>query len=204
MTADLLFVYGSLVSQASAASTLGYRPATQDGPVPATLTGYRREWNVGSNHESHPERLLIAADGRPFTGTLAVLGLTEDGDAECTGALYRLSRRDLELLAVRERNYTLIEVDLARPAVGIHPGATSESRTSPTVLTYAPRPESLTRLAAAREAGSAVVQRAYARRVERAFEALGPGQLAAFRRTTTPHGLPEQLVQTRSRVGSSS
>lgn len=197
MTGVLLFAYGSLVSPASAASTLRYRPPPLDGPLPATLAGYRREWNVGSNRESHPERLLVESDGRPFAGTLAVLGLIEDPDAECTGALYRLSQHDLVLLAARERNYSLVEVDLAHPAAGIDHGAPSGSERSPTVLTYVPRPEALARLLAARTAGSAVVQLDYRRRVECAFEALGRGQLAGFRRTTTPHGLSEQSIETR-------
>jgi cation transport regulator ChaC len=181
VTPTLLFAYGSLVSHRSLSATLG-RPVA--APRPATLRGYRREWNVGSNAESHPERLLTWPDGRPFTGTLAVLGLTADPPATTTGAVYRLDAAHLEALAARERNYALLDVTGAVRVRGSRPAERGAA-----VVTFAPRERAVERLVDARAVGDAVVRLAYADGVARAFAGLGTGELAAFRATTTPHGL---------------
>ena len=58
------------------------------------------------------------------------------------------------------------------------------------VWTYVGTPGGRARLVAARAAGRAVVHRQYVERVEEGYDALGAGQLDAFRATTDPHALP--------------
>lgn len=182
MTPVLLFAYGSLVSPASLAGSLRGRLRPAQGPVPATLLGYRREWNVGSDARSHPERVLVLPDGAEFTGTLAVLGLRALPGAVTSGAVYRLAAGDVEALASRERNYTARDVTGAVRMPGRLAPATP-------VVAFVPTPRALERLHGARSAGTAVVRLGYARGVAHAFARLGPGRLAGFRRTTTPPGL---------------
>ena len=180
----LLFAYGSLVSHGSLAATLGRRSSAVAAGVPAVLHGHRRAWNVGSNRESHPDRILTRADGSPFTGTLAVLGLTPDPAARTNGVLYRLAAADLEALAVRERNYAPLDVTGAVRAPGLRAAPSFE------VVTFAPTVPALERLLEARDARTAVVRVGYVQAVAHAFAAVGHGQLATFRSTTTPHRLP--------------
>lgn len=178
----LLFAYGSLVSPRSLAATLGRRPSAVGPGIPAVLHGHRRAWNVGSNTESHPERSLTRVDGSPFTGTLAVLGLTQDPDARTNGVLYRIAPADVEALAIRERNYAPLDVTGAIRA--------PRARPSIEVVAFVPTVRALERLLEARDAGTAVVRVAYVQGVAHAFATLGRGQLATFRSTTTPHHLP--------------
>jgi cation transport regulator ChaC len=178
----VLFAYGSLVSPASLAGTVG--AAVTHGPVPGSLRGRRREWNVGSDSRSHPERRLHDRDGRPFGGTLAVLGLVEDASASVNGALYRLPTAAVELLAVRERNYVTVDVTDAAA-----PDADGLLLDADRVVTFTPRAEALDRLLEARAAATAAVRLAYALDVARAFARLGAGELAQFTATTTPHDL---------------
>ncbi len=192
----LVFAYGSLVSRESAAGTVGRRLDRDAGPLPATLHGYRRAWNVGSGRESHPERELVDAGGREFTGTLAVLGITPDQDAWCNGAVYRFEAADLKALTIRERNYVVVEVtDLLRRAPSPSPSTAARGR----VVTFVPREDAVDRLVRARREGTAAVRRAYARQVETAFGELGRGHLGTFRTTTEPHGLPERDIRARPR-----
>lgn len=72
-----VFAYGSLVAPAQLSSMLGYDLRPDDGPTRATLNGWRRTWNVGSNRESHPGRILTMDDGREYSGTPAFLGIEE-------------------------------------------------------------------------------------------------------------------------------
>lgn len=186
-----VFAYGSLVSTVSAAATFGHLPDHGVTPTTAWLTGFRRMWNVGSDRESHPERELVEADGTPFTGSLAVLGLVPDPMASCNGVLYRVGARELRALAIRERNYALVDVTGNVDGVVRAP--------SVRVFTHLPRPEAIARLAEARRRGAAVVRRSYAEQVEDAFRGLGPDQLRTYRRTTRAHGLPEREILSRTR-----
>ena len=180
-----LFAYGSLVSPESLAATVGRAVPAGRGPLPAVLGDHAREWMVGSDRESHPERVLVAEDGSVFTGTLAVLGIRAAAGAVCTGAVYELDDAAVASLGVRERNYTLVEVSV-RVA-----GRQGPRR----VVTFVPRPGAVERLVRARAAGTAVVRAGYADLVADAFRRLGPGQGEAYARTTVPHGLPVRGVR---------
>lgn len=175
-----LFAYGSLVSPASLAATIGAPVPVGRGPLPAVLGDHAREWIVGSDRESHPERVLVAEDGSVFGGTLAVLGIRAAAGAVCTGAVYELDDAVVASLSLRERNYTLVEV-----SVQVDGG-----RRPRPVVTFVPRPGAVERLRRARLAGTAVVRAGYADLVADAFRQLGPGQAEAYLRTTVPHGLP--------------
>lgn len=188
-----LFAYGSLVSPDSLAGTIGYRPPAARGPLPAVLRDHAREWNVGSDRESHPERALIADDGAPFTGTLAVLGLRVEAGAVCNGALYELEDGDVEALTSRERNYRLVDVTAC--VAGL-------ARSDPVrpVWTFLPRAAAVERLRAARSRGTAAVRAGYLATVEEAFRRLGPGQSEVYERSTRPHTLPVRAIRIAPRA----
>jgi hypothetical protein len=102
------------------------------------------------------------------------------------GALYRLPGAAVDLLAMRERNYELVDVTDAV----VVPDARGRLSEGASVLAFIPRPEALDRLLEARAAGTAVVRLGYAVAVARAFADLAPGELRRFAATTTPHRLP--------------
>jgi cation transport regulator ChaC len=186
MTATFVFGYASLVSPASVRATLGH---DADGFSPALLPGWRRAWNVGSDHTSHPERTFVRPDGSVFAGVVAVLGIVPAASGGCAGAVFRVSPADLGLLAVRERNYDRVDVTAA---VG-WPGRPAHC----TVVTYVPRASAVSRLRAAATDGREVAVRAgYLRLVESAFAATG--RLADYRRSTPvpPHPVEELRIVT--------
>lgn len=185
-----LFVYGSLVSPESLAATIGEVPTAEQGPAPALLRDHVREWSVGSDCRSHPERVLIDEDGAPFTGTLAVLGLRVAAGSACTGAVYDLAESALERLRCRERNYRLVDVTEHVTALALGGSARP-------VVTFLPRADAVERLRTARSSGTAVVRTAYAEGVAAAFRRLGPGQEENYARTTVAHGLPVRRIAIR-------
>jgi cation transport regulator ChaC len=175
-TGMYVFGYGSLVSPASVALTLG-RPVGRPEVVRAHLAGWRRSWNVGTDRESHPERTFLVG-GQPFTGLAVVLGIEPDADAPgCPGAVFPVRRADLDLLDLRERNYRRIAV------TGAVTWAGKPDRC--VVLTYVPRDEATERITRARGTGRAMaVRREYLELVENAFDSVD--QLALFHATTPP------------------
>jgi cation transport regulator ChaC len=162
-----VFAYGSLVSPASAAETLG-RPVD---PVPARLRGWRRRWTICRDNLAS-EKTFALADGSlpPY-----VLGLNLEPDLECAanGALIELSETEADRLDLREMRYDRTDVTEAATLAG---GGRPEGR----VITYLAKPE---RHALKPPAG-AVVMATYVSTVEAAFAALGDGELARFRATT--------------------
>ncbi|MEA2293858.1 MAG: hypothetical protein QOE86_1497 [Solirubrobacteraceae bacterium] len=162
MAGDHVFGYGSL--------------AAQPGAVPCVLHDHRRHWGVAMDNaqaipgykryrdrDGYPDVCVAFLDLEPAAGTV-VHGI-------CLPAV------DLAALDARERNY--VRVDVTELVDGGSPGR---------VWAYAGRDDSRERLRRARAAGRAVVARAYAQAVERAFADLG--LLAAYRASTVPHGLP--------------
>jgi hypothetical protein len=176
--------YASLVSPASVRATLGHDIDPRQFSV-ARLAGWRRDWNVGSDHTSHPERTFLRDDGTAFTGVTAVLGVVPTDGAGCDGAVFPVTPADLARLDLRERNYDRVDVTGSvswpgRPAGGV-------------VFTYLPRAAAIQRLRAARTDGRPVRVRAgYLRLVEAAFTAIG--RLDGYRRgTPTPPFPVEEL-----------
>ena len=104
-----VFGYGSLVSRASIAETLGHEAPT---PIPARLAGWRRRWSIYRVNTAH-EKVFERADGKPFEH---VVGLNIERAADAgedewpNGALVRITDEELERLDLREVRYDPIEV----------------------------------------------------------------------------------------------
>ena len=164
-----VFGYGSLVSPASAAETLG-RPVE---PIPARLRGWRRRWTICRDNLAS-EKTFALADGTLPPYVLG-LNLEPEPDCEANGVLIELSEAEAERLDLREVRYDRTEVTKA---------AIVGEATPPeyTVITYVAKPE---RYAPSPPAG-AVVMATYVSTVEAAFAALGDGELERFHDSTDP------------------
>lgn len=178
-----VFAYGSLVSAASAAETLGRPPRTSwpvGEAVPARLVGWRRRFSVARDNRACEKTFALDADG---SLPAHVLGLnvepTGASDDLVNGLLVAISEAELNRLDERELRYD-------RREVTVDPVAARER--FETVITYVAKAE---HRAAAAPAG-AVILRGYAAAVEAAFDRLGPGQLDEFWRSTGPY--PVELV----------
>ena len=180
MTRLAVFAYGSLVSRASVAETLGHdAPA----PIPARLAGWRRRWSVARDN-ALAEKSFEPVDGDPFDYCLG-LNLERAPDAPeaawPNGALVELTEAELERLDRREVRYDRTEV-------------TADVRARETfdaVFAYTAKPANY---AAEPPTGSVVIA-SYLRACEAAFEDLGPDELIRFTRTTGP--VPVSVVEAR-------
>jgi cation transport regulator ChaC len=185
-----VFGYASLVSPESVELTLGHevdRSKVQE----AELHGWSRAWNVGSDHESHPERTFLLADGRRFDGVTVVLGIERVPAGSCHGAVFPVDRRDLELLDVRERNYD--RVDVTRDVTW--PGKAPDC----VVFTYVPHASAVSRLQDAIASGRPVnIRQGYADLVEGAFARLG--RLELYRSTTSEASYDRVAMEIRFAV----
>lgn len=167
-----VFAYGSLVSRASIAETLGPRP---EQPLPARLAGWQRRWSLVRDNRT-AEKGFAPLAGAPFDHCLGLNVEPLDPSAEAgsherapNGVLIALSESELERLDLREMRYRRVDVTAAFADHGFD-----------LVVTYAARPE---HYAPAPPAGAVVIA-SYLRAVEAAFAELGASELDAFRRTT--------------------
>lgn len=169
MSERLLFAYGSLVSAASAAATLGHEPEARG---PARLEGWRRRWSLFRDNETSEKSFARADDGSHPRYCLGLNLEPAPGEPGPNGVLYVVSEADLDRLDVREVRYDRKEagggvvVYIAKPA---H---------------FAPRAP----------AGSVVIA-AYLETIEAAFATLGAEQLELFRETT--EAPPAEVVEAR-------
>jgi hypothetical protein len=176
---EAVFAYGSLVAPDSLERTLGraVRPGS-----PATLRGWRRRWSQCRDNMRVEKTFAIEPGGEvpPF-----VLGLNVepgDGSDEApNGALIELDPADLERLDARELRYDRVEVS----------GNLDEGQGFERVWTYTAKAEHH----APEPPEGAVIIAAYATTVERAFEALGEGELRRYEETTGPP--PVDVVEAR-------
>jgi hypothetical protein len=170
MSALGLFGYGSLVLPESAAMTLG-RPVT--GARPAALREWRRRWSLGRDNLTCEKTFELAGGHRPEW----ILGLNvehgEDPAGPVNGIVIELTEAELDRLDVREVRYDRVEV------TGLVEGEGLPER----IVTYTaqewhfrPQPPE-----------DAFILDTYAGTVERAFEALGAGQLERYLTTTGPY-----------------
>jgi cation transport regulator ChaC len=171
-----VFGYGSLVNAGSIAQTLQRPLSPTEGPFEADLKAWVREWNVGSDASTHPERVWEDERGQRFTGVTTYLGLREQPDDSCNGAVFQVSNRDLALLDVRERNYR--RVDVTRQVTWAGKPDTCA------VYTYVPLEQATARFREALSASRAVVRREYWDLLTSAFAALSDSALKRFRATT--------------------
>ena len=167
MSALAVFGYGSLVNAASLAETLG-RPA--EVAALARLRGWRRTWGLARDNAAC-EKTFELADG---TLPKFCLGLDLIPDPQApppNGALFAVTEAELDRLDVREIRYERVDVT---------DEIDSDARFD-RVVTFRSRPEH--RAAATPRDGTVLIS-TYLEAVEGAFEALGPGQLELFRKTT--------------------
>ncbi|RLE25152.1 MAG: hypothetical protein DRJ50_03455 [Actinobacteria bacterium] len=170
-----VFGYGSLVSPASMARTIGrvVDPTTEFAI--AHLHGYGRRWNYGSLHR----RGDWSDDGMEVTqGLIVSLGLEESTDESCNGAAIRVTADELAQLDWRERDYERTDVT---DHVELD-GRTIAGR----IVTYVPRVSAVDRYEQARDRGRAAVEQRYWDLVHTAFDALGSGHRERFSSTPAP------------------
>lgn len=162
-----LFAYGSLVSPASAATTLGH-PVAASGVV--RLPGRRRRWSTRRDNLGSEKTFARSSDG---TRPAHVLGLNLepcDDDAEApNGVVLEVSEADLERLDLREMRYV-------RFAIGAVPAGVDCDE----LYAYRAREQHF----ASRPPEDAIVIASYAGFVEAAFEALGEGERERYLETT--------------------
>jgi cation transport regulator ChaC len=169
-----IFGYGSLVSPASMATTIGRTVAPTDVAV-AHLDGYGRRWNYGSMH--------LRGDwfhgGIEVTQGLVVsLGLVVSDQESCNGVIVRVTADELAMLDWRERDYRRTDVtDMIRLD-----GDPIRER----VMTYVPRPSAVERYETARDNGRAAIRLSYWELVESAFGELGDDHLERYAATPAP------------------
>jgi cation transport regulator ChaC len=167
-----VFAYGSLVDPASAAHTL-CRPIA--GAWPARLRGWRRGFTVMRDNVRCEKTFARTGDGWVPRHVIGLNLEPDRGAASPNGMLLELDEEGLVRLDRRELRYRRADVTAA---VDAESGAPPFAR----VVTYlaaeghhAPEPPP----------ASAVIA-SYVRTVEAAFAALGPEELAEYRRTTDP------------------
>ncbi len=178
-----VFGYGSLVSAASAALTLGRaaeEPLATWGPgeaVPARLVGWRRRFSQARDNRTCEKTFALDADGSVPEWVLG-LNVEETGDPAdvVNGLLIAVGSDELDRLDVRELRYDRREV-----RDGIETAAARDAFAR--VITYVAKPAHL----ALEPPPGAVILRSYAAAVESAFAMLGAGQREEYLRTTGPY-----------------
>lgn len=172
-----VFGYGSLVSRASVAETLGHDAAA---PIPARLAGWRRRWSI-CRHNARVEKSFAPVGGEPFDYCLGLNLEHTPGAAEDewpNGALIELTAGELDRLDLRELRYDRTEVTQAV--------RTAEPHGFEAVFTYVSKAENF----AAHPPPRAVVLASYVRACQAAFEELGDEEWVTFARTTGPAPVP--------------
>jgi cation transport regulator ChaC len=163
-----VFGYGSLVDAASIARTIG-RPI--EAASPTRLHGWRRAWGLFRDNERSEKTFALANGTRPPF----CLGLDLVPDAHApppNGALLALTEAEVDRLDLRELRYERVDVTKQIEAE-VH---------FKRVITYRAKPEHR----CSQPPPGSVLIATYLEAVERAFDALGPGQLDLFRETTGP------------------
>ncbi len=182
-----VFGYASLAGPDSVASTLGH-PVDRSGFSYASLKGWVRDWSVGTDKTSHPERTFRKQDGSEFADMTVVMGIRELSESSCDGAVFPVSRGDLSLLDVRERNYERLDVSDAVTWAGKPNGCV--------VYTYIPRKEATDRLdAARRERREIVIREGYLNSIRQAFADNGYPSRVRPELVTTPFDVVDLKVE---------
>ena len=171
-----VFGYGSLVSPASVARTIGRDVVVGQGFEPATLDGFGRRWNYGSLRQ----RADWQAEHGPVRGGVVVsLGLVAAPGEWANGVVVAVNSAELAELDRRESDYDQVDVtDLMRTA-----------HRAP-VVTFVPRVSAIERYERHRTAMTAAIRAGYVELVEGAFEMLGGTELADYRTTTPDPDVP--------------
>ena len=169
-----VFGYGSLVSPASMATTIG-RTVSADEVAVAHLDGYGRRWNYGSLHLrgdwSHQGVDVVQ-------GLVVSLGLAAADSESCNGVVVRVSADELAQLDWRERDYERTDVT---DRIRIEHLQQPEQ-----VVTYVPRPSAVERYETARNDGRAGIRQSYWELVSAAFHDLGGDHHDRYAATPAP------------------
>ena len=177
-----IFAYGSLVSPASLATTIGRTVEPGPGRRIVELAGWRRAWNYGS---ASLRGDWTADDGREVVGGLVVsLGLVAEPAGTANGVALAVDADELAHLDRRERAYDRVDVSASiTPLDGLGPlGAP--------VATYVPRPDAIERYERHRDEGTAAVRRWYHDLVRSAFAELGDEHGERYLATTPDPDVP--------------
>lgn len=191
-----VFAYGSLVSRASIAETLGH-----DAPalIPARLAGWRRRWSTYRVNDAH-EKVFERVDGKPFEH---VVGLNIERRPSVpesewpNGALIELTEEELGRLDQREVRYDRVEVTEGVRATG-RPGDAGAGAEGAVVGGEFDRVYAFTAKPAhfaTETPPRAIIIASYVRACEAAFDELGPGAWRLFQTTTGE--LPAPVVEAR-------
>jgi cation transport regulator ChaC len=168
-----LFAYGSLVSPASAAETLGREI---EASPPLRLPGWRRRWSTFRDNLASEKTFACVDDGSLPRWCLGLNIEPAPDEAGPNGVLLYVTSDELDRLDVREMRYDRTEVS------SDFDGRPSDA----TVFTYTAKP----RQHAPEPPDGAVVIGSYVTAVERAFAALGDGELELYRETTERPPVP--------------
>lgn len=177
-----VFGYGSLVSPASMARTIG-RVVDPSEVAVALLDGYGRRWNYGAGQV----QCTWTEGARTIdNGVMVALGLESSSNESVNGVAVLVDNDDLSGLDRRERNYDRTDItDLIRFDAPV-PGVATAVPTGLRVVTYVPRQSAVERYLAARDEGRAAIRQDYWDLVDDAFATLGDDHLARYRSTPTP------------------
>jgi cation transport regulator ChaC len=173
-----VFGYGSLVSPASLARTIGRHP-DPGTLLPAVLEGFGRRWNYGSLHQRGS---WTGPDGAVDEGVVVCLGLQAGTHERCNGVVVGVTDDEIELLDWRERDYDRVDVT---KAVAVD-GSVLDGR----IVTYVPRRSAIDRYESARDTGRAAIRRSYHQLVDRAFASLGRQHHESYRAATPSPDVP--------------
>jgi cation transport regulator ChaC len=167
-----VFGYGSLVSRASIAETLGHETPA---PIPARLKGWRRRWSIYRLNTAH-EKVFERVDGKPFQH---IVGLNIERAPKApenewpNGVLIELTEGELQRLDRREVRYDRVGVD---PAAAI----TSEPHGFDRIFVFTAKEGHYT----AETPPEAIIIASYVHACEAAFGELGPEAWEEFLATT--------------------
>ncbi len=179
-----MFGYGSLVSRASIAETLGHQAPPL---ISARLAGWHRRWSI-YRHNTATEKVFERVDGKPFEH---VVGLNLERARDATeaewpnGALIELTETELERLDLREVRYDRVEVTEGVRVAGA-PAATDDSHGFDRVFAFTAKPGHF----ATETPQDALIVASYFRACEAAFKELGPRQWELFEATTGDPPVP--------------
>jgi cation transport regulator ChaC len=177
-----VFGYGSLVSPASLASTIG-RTVDPGHVVVAHLRGYSRRWNYGSLHlRGDWQHGGLSVE----QGVVISLGLVSAADESCNGVAVRVTDDELARLDWRERDYERTDVTDLVVADPRSASTSTSTIAGGRVVTYVPRPSAVERYESARDGRRAAIRASYWELVTTAFRDLGHDHAAIFAATPEP------------------
>ena len=181
-----VFGYGSLVSPASTAETIGRVVGSDDDYGPALLDRFGRRWNYGSLRQ---RATWSGPFGRVEGGIVVSLGIEAAPAERTNGSVVRVDGDELARLDRRESDYDRVDVTSLITSAVLPPGAT--------VMTYVPRASAIERYVRSRDERRGAVRQGYVDLVRQAFADLGVGELDRYHATTPDPDVPTVPFEAR-------